>query len=95
MIIRLPTMTMLPVLAPAMCGRSRMKVSSDPAPESWTTRNGTVAERVTTQAATRTARPGMLRASTSPMVNRPALRRGSASRNISSTRDKAVLTART
>ncbi len=88
-------MTMHTVLAPATCGRFRMKVSSDPAPESWTTRKGRVAASVTTQAATRTARPGMVRARTSPMVNLPALRRGSASRNISRTRDRAVLTART
>lgn len=88
-------MTMHAVLAPATCGMSRMKVSSDPAPESWTTRKGRVAESVTTQAAIRTGRPGMLRARTSPMVKLPALRRGSASRNISSTSDRAVLTART
>ncbi|CAM5357620.1 hypothetical protein STENM327S_03918 [Streptomyces tendae] len=64
-------------------------------PASCTSISGSSAATVTAQAVMRTARPGIRRARASPIVNRPALRSGSASRNISSIRDSAVLSAST
>ncbi|MDH6589394.1 hypothetical protein M2161_008500 [Streptomyces sp. SAI-133] len=72
-----------------------MKASSCPTPASCTIIIGISDSRVTTHAVMRTARPGTRRLSASPMVNRPVLCRGSASRNISSSSDSSVLSART
>ncbi len=72
-----------------------MNAISCPVPANCTSISGSSAARVTAQAAMRAPRPGIRRVSASPMVNRPALRSGSASRNISSISDRAVLRART
>ncbi len=73
-----------------------MNPMSCPVPASWTSISGSSEARVTALAAIRIPRSwGIRRVSASPMVNRPALRRGSASRNISSIRDRAVLRAST
>jgi hypothetical protein len=83
-----------PVWSAALSKPSRNDISW-PVPASCTSIIGTSAVRVTRQAVTRTVRPDMRRPRTSPMVNRPALRRGSAIRNISRSSERAVLRART
>ncbi len=75
--------------------KPRMNAISCPVPANCTSISGSSAASVTAQAAIRTPRPGIRRVSASPMVNRPALRSGSASRNISSISDRAVLRAST
>ncbi|MGY3682251.1 hypothetical protein ACVWXU_005874 [Streptomyces sp. TE33382] len=93
-IITMPSATMDPVRNPEL-SKPSMKESRFPLPASWTTIRGTSAASAAAQAVMRTARPGARRVSMSPMVNRPALRRGSASRNISRTSESTVLRATT